>query len=376
MIIQIDGTNTLNKGAELMTCAVVEAIDEKYSNKTIVYINSNEKKLPKIKANLTLSRRLILGYGRYPAAILRKLGLPYSFFTINYVNPKIDVLIDAGGFQFSDQWNYDRNYLNLLEGYYKKLYDQGTKIIFLPQALGPFESEDGKRIVSFLNKYATIIIAREQTSYNYIIKGIQSKNKVWCYPDFTLKVKGELSPKYQSLVNGICIIPNKKMISHSRNTLGEYLNFYKIVFEKLSDEKQPIFLLNHEGNEDLELCKIIQKEVWSSAYIVTGLTAKEVKGVIGAASIVISSRFHGVASALSQEVPCLATSWSHKYELLFNDYKINDSILDIKASKEVIDLKLSRFLENRVVIKKQLAISKKQLTDKINEMWSAIFSLI
>ncbi len=40
MRIQIDGTNSLNKGAELMLNAVMEQIEKKYPNAEVFY-NSN-----------------------------------------------------------------------------------------------------------------------------------------------------------------------------------------------------------------------------------------------------------------------------------------------------------------------------------------------
>lgn len=375
MVVQIDNTNTLNKGAELMLYAVLEQLEKK--NQGIeVYYNSEEKYLPKIETNLKFKKRFILGYSRYIAGVLRRIGLPFDFFTKNYANKKVDVLLDAGGFQFSDQWNYSPIYIDLLERYYKKLKENGTKIIFLPQALGPFEKKDSKRIVSILDKYADVIVAREKTSYSYMSNLLENKDKLWCYPDFTLKVEGTFPERFADVKGEVCVIPNKKMISHTNSSKKEYLKFYSILINQFKKNGKSVFLLNHEGEGDLSICNMIKKEVDGDLQIVDGLNAKEVKAVIGASELVVSSRFHGVASALSQQVPCLATSWSHKYELMFNDYGLTDMIINLNFSEEELINKVENFLNDKEKIKLTLSENKKELIEKTNEMWDEIDKLI
>lgn len=377
MRIQIDGTNTLNKGAELMLVAIIEEIEKKYPDSVIIYNSnhSNEKKLI-IKTGLTIIKRFWLKNSRIPIAILSRLKLPYVFFTSKHASKNIDVVLDASGFQFSDQWNYSQERLEKLEKYFSSLKSYGSKIVLLPQALGPFNTEAGKRSVEIINKYSDIIIAREQVSFDYVVNAGANVAKVWKYPDFTLLVKGTLPEKYIHLVGKVCIIPNKKMVTHTKTRSNEYLNFLKKIIYEFKDLGKDVFLLNHEGLGDFEICKEINGMLSNPLEIVTDLNAKEVKGVIGASFITVSSRFHGVASALSQEVPCLATSWNHKYKMLFEDYDQHERIINVDEDWERTKDKIHEVFYKHNEIKSVLGLKKIFLSSEIEHMWNKIWATV
>ncbi|WMI66632.1 polysaccharide pyruvyl transferase family protein [Aestuariibaculum sp. YM273] len=378
MTIQIDGTNTLNKGAELMLYAVLEEIEKSHPD-ALIYYNSNyvgEEKL-NIKSSLKIKKRLALHYGRYPKAILRRLKLPYTYFTSKYPIDNIDLVLDAAGFQFSDQWNYSKESLVVIEKYYKKLKENGAKIVFLPQAFGPFETTEGRKSIEIINKYSDLIIARERISLEHLLKAGGDKNKVLMYSDFTLSVKGKLSEEYNFVKGKVCIIPNQKMITHTKTGSLEYVDFMEQTIREIQRKGKDVFLLNHEGEGDFDICNQINAKFENKLRVVSGLNSKEVKGVIGASFMVISSRFHGVASALNQGVPCLATSWNHKYEMLFEDFKQNNRILDVKNS--IIGdemLKIDELLKDYDNIKSILQEAKINLNKANTEMWTKVWSLI
>src|SRR5690606_17277295 len=98
-----------------------------------------------------------------------------------------------------------------------------------------------------------------------------------------------------------------------------------------------VVFLNHEGKADEELILDVQNRINFENLMLTNLSALEVKSVIKDSLLVITGRFHGLVSALSQEVPVLATSWSHKYKELLSDYEVEGQLLDINNKEELLN---------------------------------------
>lgn len=376
MKIQIDGTNTLNKGAELMLLGILEQIEKKHKDAEVNY-NSNflRERNETFATNLNVKKRWALKNSRIPIALLKRLNLPFTYFTSKFPLKDIDLVLDGAGFQFSDQWNYSKERLDTLENYYKKLKENNTKIVLLPQALGPFKTLEGKRMVQIMNKYADIVIAREKASYNLFIEAGGSKDKLWLYPDFTILVKGKPC-RLDFVKNSVCIIPNERMITHKVEKSNNYLEFMEKIISELIKNGENVFLLNHEGNADHVLCQNINKKFNNSLKIVSNLSAKEIKGVIGASKMVVSSRFHGAASALNQGVPCLATSWNHKYQMLFEDFAQPDNILSVENDWDTEINKILKVLNNRNSIQEVLLNRKNDLSKSVEKMWEKIWEYV
>ncbi len=377
MKIQIDGINTSNKGAELMLVAILEQLETRYPGATI-FLNPDSKLDEQIlpNYNLRIRRRLGLKLGRYVNGVAYKLKLkqPINYFNENYAPKNTDIILDASGFKFSDQWNRSKSWLDIKESYYKKAKNNGTKIYFLTQALGPFRTENGKRSIEIISRYADLIFAREEMSYSFAIEGGAKRDNLRVSCDFTLKVEGSIPSKFKKLSDGICIIPNKKMITHGGNNSNSYLDLFLNVIRYFHEKGDSVFLLNHEASGDFNLCQLINSHFDNKLDIVSGLSAKDVKGVIGISKMVISSRFHGVASALSQGVPCIATSWNHKYEMLFKLFGQSNCIInanrDIKENIATIDDLYSSTYNTSA----ELKFRKSDLIKQIDEMWDIIFN--
>ncbi|HHX71093.1 MAG TPA: polysaccharide pyruvyl transferase family protein [Gallicola sp.] len=373
MKIQIDGVGTQNKGAELMLYSILEQIEKQHPRAT-VYFNSNTIGHNKIDTTINLIKPFRLQYTFYLRVLLSKLKLPHKYFTTLYPIKNIDLLLDASGFKYGDQWNHSDYFYQSLEQYYKTLKDQKTKIILLPQAFGPFDKNNSRKAIGILNDYVDIIISRDSISTSYLKNSGVNMNKVYQYPDFTSLTNGEFPERYNEIKGGICIIPNSKMLTHTEYSKKQYFEFYDNIIKEVS-KKHKVFLLNHEGKGDLKLCEEINSKYNFDIPIVTNLNAKEIKGVIKESKLVISSRFHGVASSLNQSVPCFSTSWSHKYELLLSYFGFEDFVLNIDSNPLDVKNKINSLLtnENQKEVRDKLSEKVKEMNNNIEEMWEKIW---
>ncbi len=379
MKIVLSGVETHNKGAELMLYAILQEIEKKHPEAEVYIPYSNVLQgLNYVKSHLHLRYTPCskLAYNKHIKRLFRYLHLPKSFFYRSNIVKDADWFIDGSGFLFTDQWDINENRIAMWKYMLKTVHANKGKIILLPQAFGPINKPNTKKILSIISKYASCIFPRENVSYEYLKNsGVVDMNKVKVFTDFTSLVDGEFPKGYEGLKGGICIIPNRRMIDRGMITLENYLLLLSSIIEKAKESNRPVYLLNHEGGKDALLAYKCRERIGADVEVVTGLNALEVKGLISSAYLVVTSRFHGLASALNSCVPALATSWSHKYEELYHDYALPNAVLPLddlqQAVKMVQDLMSE---EENTQIREHLAIQVPIIKSQTREMWDLIWN--
>lgn len=380
MRIVLNGVETNNKGAELMLYAILQEVERRFPDAEVMipYENNPQgleyvdtplkfryKPYPRFK---NLVYRLKLG------GILRRLGLYCNWIYDKEAVSNTDYFIDGSGFAFSDQWQISASSIkfwkNQLEGYRR----QGTKIIFLPQAFGPVKLKETRELISLLGEYANVIMPRERISMKYVEECKVNPSKIKLFTDFTSLVHAEAPSQYNHLRGAICIIPNKRMIDKGTISLDNYLKILTSIIGKAQSAGKNVYLLNHEGKRDEELAYMCSEKLGGKVEVLTGLKGLEVKGLISTSYLCITSRFHGVASALNSCVPCLATSWSHKYEELFKDYGMSNCVLDVTDVDKCI-VKVSEFIDevHNSSVRKQLAERLPLIQTQTKKMWEEVW---
>lgn len=382
MKIVLSGVETHNKGAELMLYAILQEIERKYPAATVYLpVGGVKQGITYIKTSLKLKKQPVDFWFKMAQCtrwngIMYRLGLQQLMILDGFGIKGADYFLDGSGLLFSDQQKPTALTAYKWERLLKYQKSQGTKIVFLPQAFGPIEYPETKNTIAVLGRYADVVMPREEISYNYVINsGLIERSKLHRFTDFTSIVYAERPEAYKHLDGQVCIIPNKRMIDHRIITWDAYIRLFKRIIELVQAQGKIVYLLNHEGKGDEQLAHRISDSLsLSSLEIVSGLNALDTKGIISKAYAVISSRFHGVASALNSGVPCLATSWNHKYMELFNDYGLNDCILPIDNEDQCLSMvgEILRVDKNKF-IRDKLANILPKIEQETREMWDVVW---
>jgi len=387
--IEIKGVQFFNKGAELMLVAILEQLDKELPDYQITlspgrFLPYNKR--AKLGAWQKLSFRrgkidLTGIFGKSPNKLLNFLKR-YGIVT----EKDVDVILDASGFAYGKQWG-SRSLVHTAKEI-KRFRESGKKYIFLPQAFGPFESTELKKLSHIVFSQANLVFPRDNDSFRAVLNCMpeaQITEHIIQSPDFTCLIEPkpyqEAEKLQNELIKKICFIPNNKMVSgfhhqNAENDEQQYINFFVQAGAFYQSNGWQVVLLNHEGREDQELCQKISSQLSESKKVAIkqNLSAVEIKAYIGNFDAVLSSRFHGCVSALTQGIPCLATSWSHKYQMLFQEYGLADNVIDFKISElELID-QLTQFNQNLLAQKQICLTHSAAVKEQTRHMWKQVFS--
>lgn len=377
MIIEIRKAGFVNKGAELMLHAAQQKLKTRYPDATFVMAPTTEK------SDHPFRKLVQLGF--YPKASLWRYGIQWG----NLANlapqqlremygvvldKEVDVVIDAAGFAYSDQWGDDPS-IELAQSV-KTWKKNGTRVILLPQALGPFTTEKIQAAMKTVVENVDLIFPRERVSYELLTALTGEQANIKQAPDFTNLISGVVPADFDAEQNRFCIVPNCRMLDKTdQQTRDAYLPFLITCTRYLLEKGAKPFVLVHEGKGDLALAEKLSSAV-GGIPIVRESGPLEIKGILGACSGTLGSRFHGLVSALSQGVPALATGWSHKYQMLFEDYGFPEGLVQVTSDEAEIKRKLDLVTDESARIAALIQTRTAELKQQSEQMWQQVFDVI
>jgi polysaccharide pyruvyl transferase WcaK-like protein len=374
MYIEIRGAEFANKGAELMLRAVMAQVHARMPAAKIVLAPSD--RLP-YEQRARLGAYQKLAFSRLGTPTSDRLGrlMPRKFRRYyGLVMPsEIEVLLDASGFAYGDQWGAKPTITTSRVFAHSKML--GSRIIMLPQAFGPFTSASIRDAVKRVVNHVDLMFPRDDASYEHLVSVVGARPNIVKAPDFTNLIEGTV-PATNELDSWACIIPNARMVEKAAaDRRARYLPFLKAAVQSVIQHGGRPFILLH-AEQDYELATKLADAFDIEIPIVAEMDPLRMKGLIGRSGLVISSRFHGLVSALSQGVPALSAGWSHKYEMLFRDYGFPEGIIDVLAEPAEIEAKVGHLIEQAAAIRTHLSAAALAEKERSRAMWEKVFQCV
>ncbi|MCA9782745.1 MAG: polysaccharide pyruvyl transferase family protein [Candidatus Cloacimonetes bacterium] len=314
-----------NKGAEAMLVTMLQQLHQRF---------------PGIRLAIERPAREHPGYYRERITELREAGMNLCWIDFHpawrmasplkaysdeqgaQVSP--DAVIDLGGLNFQD-----RSQRGSLRTVIRHLpfVSRGIPLFFFTQDMGPMEYWFTRFCARLLLRRARRIFTRSARTHELLARGVPLRN---------LPLAGPFADSTFALQSHVASAPthtdNLPLLVISPSQVVERLNpqSYRLLLEMLLKELIPhyrVLLLAHtfapgDTKDDADLCRELHRDFPTCLLGDENLPVEILKGRIGAARLVVSSRFHVLVAALGQGVPVVALGWNPKYGSLLGSFGI------------------------------------------------------
>ncbi|MCW8328250.1 polysaccharide pyruvyl transferase family protein [Photobacterium sp. SDRW27] len=357
LVAEVKGIGFPNKGAELLLNASMARLrDKNYKVCTEPYSSYD------YKVAYPLYSKMRIGYRGFNCLAPFNLLPNYVRSRLGFIKPsEVNLILDASGYAYGDPWTVSLAKNRLLQD------SSACSKVILPQSLGPFTTSEAQWVAKEIAKKCELIYAREKTGAKYFEEATGKKIKV--VPDITFCLK---APKIEE-ERDVIIIPNFQVEKREGDS---YVDVLTKLCEKLHLAGRSITILNHEGIKDKKISEKIIRALEANNINVEYIepqTGLDAKSIIANAKFVVTSRYHGLISSLSSQVPCIAVGWSFKYDEAMALFDLNapskfdkaDDIFDFVTSEDYTSIFSSEAYANKL----------KMVQEDVNAMWKEVFEL-
>ena len=380
MNIEIEGVGFRNKGAELMLRAIVDRV-RGWGEMRIAVRSSRGTEAQ--RSELDLYRRADFArFGALAAPIRRALPLSVRRHMRVMIPEEVDAILDASGFRYSDRWGKETS--QALDRRTRTARRLGVKYILMPQALGPFQDPDAREAFQRACQDISLIFARDRDSYDHVRELIGDDSRLHIAPDFTPGLPPavfDVSPiSYNGQRGIVAVVPNARMLDKTTAHVADrYAAFMTAVINHVHERGYaPAIVLHSDDDDDLRLANEIVGASGLRVPVISEPNAQVLKGIIAQCDLMVGSRFHGLMNALSQGVPAVATSWSHKYQRLFESYNSADLLVDLDGGLSSALSTVDRLLDEREreTIRRRLDEANIRFGHQIEGMWQKVYDCL
>lgn len=375
--VTIVGGNARNKGALLMLQEAIKLIDDTIVRKVYIFTPFPEEDEPFI-SNLLKFKNLkfeIINWSR------KEIIKTFLFMLLPFKKNKIikslensQITLDISGISFVESRGFKYLVYNSLTVLIPFMC--GSRIIKLPQSIGPIKSNYYKKISKYILTKCSEIYARGRTTgyelENLNIKFVLSsdlgflnssevniknlvnnqKLKIGLNPSIVVKKFFEINNlDYESIMQNLII---------ELNNLGYELTIFPQSFSQKSEKS--VF---DDSTLVEKICKNIDNK--KNRIINKDFSIEELNDIYSSIDVCVTSRFHGMIMSINNNVYPIVIGWNHKYQEVLDDIglynssiKISETIIsDIILCIEELKVKyyheIDQLIYNRTKIKNRMA---------------------
>jgi polysaccharide pyruvyl transferase WcaK-like protein len=224
----------------------------------------------------------------------------------------------------------------------------GAKHIILPQVMGPIRGRLDRSLARRALVSASSITVRDQVTCSILEDlGVTKTRPVAVCPDIAFRFSAAPQRRAQEILGGIgvgdsplvLVTPNMRVYERSPLHEGKnlYLETMVQLVQNLVDRLHVAVLLipyelNPRSKDDAWLADEILARLENCEKVFAlheQLGAADIKAITGCAQLLVGSRYHSLIAALSMRVPCVAISWSHKYEMLMGSVELGEYVCHV-----------------------------------------------
>nr|WP_291465313.1 polysaccharide pyruvyl transferase family protein [Desulfobacula sp.] len=290
-----------------------------HAQSLLIYSNLDENKIKCVPPVITTRTKF--------RAMLKRQSASIKHFNKSLSN--CDVFFEiAGGDSFSDIYGIQRP--ALFERYHSRIKEGRKPLIFLPQTIGPFNSNRAKKIAANSLSYATHVFARDPISYE---KAVEFAKRECVSRTIDMAFFMNYMPnksKHSQLFVGVN--PSGLLWNGGytgTNQFGLKADYQKLIsktIEKLHQENCKVIIVPHvlDGptyhiEDDYRVGKLLVNKYPFCGLAPFFYSPVEAKSFISGLDLMIGSRMHCCIAGYSSGVPIYPLAYSRKFKGLFKE---------------------------------------------------------
>ena len=333
----------------------------------------------------------------FPLAVLawvaRKMRLPYRLFCRTAAMKAIadaDVVVDLAGISFSDGRGIPTLGYNVVMTSVPLLL--GRPVVKASQALGPFR-EPLNRVMArmILPRIATVCARGASTEGNLHELGLTNVTRAADLA-FTLHespaAQARAADRVSALDGVVAVLPSAVVHGYCEKHDIDYPGVMARFIDRLVADGHDVVIAPHSARpgtgagrmNDLPVCRQIRNMVTAPSgctLVDDNLPPDELRAIIGAADVTVTSRFHAMISALATCKPVMVVGWSHKYQEVLDDLGVEGAAIDYsQLTVEELTARFDDIAARRDEISKAIEHNLPEVREQSRASYTAIAAAV